>query len=152
VYDEGVKKSFTALAELKPGRYGKNEMLNASFDQLVPPAPPVQDAAACGGHTGRSHRGAGRGRATPPAPAYNPPKPPARATGDTVARWTHAQRSDAGQPRVPGDDADVPGSAGPYANLGLLYRNANQLAEAEASFQKATEHAPGTRPPGPSTA
>jgi Flp pilus assembly protein TadD len=31
---------------------------------------------------------------------------------------------------------------GPYANLGLLYRNANQLAEAETSFQKATEHAP----------
>jgi Flp pilus assembly protein TadD len=35
-----------------------------------------------------------------------------------------------------------PDLPGPYANLGLLYRNANQLAEAEAAFQKATEHAP----------
>ena len=30
---------------------------------------------------------------------------------------------------------------GPYANLGLLYRNANQLAESEAALQKATERA-----------
>jgi len=35
-----------------------------------------------------------------------------------------------------------PDLPGPYANLGLLYRNANQLADAETSFQKATEHAP----------
>ena len=26
VYDEWVKKSFAALAELKPGRYGKTEL------------------------------------------------------------------------------------------------------------------------------
>jgi Flp pilus assembly protein TadD len=31
---------------------------------------------------------------------------------------------------------------GPYANLGILYRNANQLAEAEAALAKATERAP----------
>ena len=40
VYDEGVKKSFAALAELKPGRYGKTEVMSASFDALVPPPPP----------------------------------------------------------------------------------------------------------------
>ncbi len=27
VYDEGVRKSFKALAELKPGRYGKTELV-----------------------------------------------------------------------------------------------------------------------------
>jgi Flp pilus assembly protein TadD len=32
-----------------------------------------------------------------------------------------------------------PELSGPHANLGLLYRNANQLPEAEASFAKATE-------------
>src|SRR5688572_879831 len=42
VYDEGVKKSYAALAELKPGRYGKTETMSASFDALVPPPPPVQ--------------------------------------------------------------------------------------------------------------
>src|SRR5688572_4024719 len=41
VYDDGVKKSFAALAELKPGRYGKTEMMSASLDALVPPAPPA---------------------------------------------------------------------------------------------------------------
>jgi len=35
-----------------------------------------------------------------------------------------------------------PELSGPYANLGLLYRNANQLAEAESALQTATEHAP----------
>jgi hypothetical protein len=35
-----------------------------------------------------------------------------------------------------------PDLSGPYANLGILYRNANQLAEAEAAMAKATERAP----------
>src|SRR6188768_4010766 len=39
VYDDGVKKSYAALAELKPGRYAKTEMMSASFDALVPPPP-----------------------------------------------------------------------------------------------------------------
>ena len=34
-----------------------------------------------------------------------------------------------------------PDLPGPYANLGILYRNANQLAEAEAALAKATERA-----------
>jgi Flp pilus assembly protein TadD len=34
-----------------------------------------------------------------------------------------------------------PDLPGPYANLGLLYRNANQLPEAEAALAKATERA-----------
>ena len=45
VYDDGVKKSFAALAELKPGRYGKTEMMSASLDALVPPAPPAAAGA-----------------------------------------------------------------------------------------------------------
>ncbi len=35
-----------------------------------------------------------------------------------------------------------PELSGPHANLGLLYRNANQLAESEAALAKATERAP----------
>ena len=52
VYDEGVKKSYAALAELKPGRYGKTEIMSASFDALVPPPPPAQATAG----TRRSRR------------------------------------------------------------------------------------------------
>ncbi len=35
-----------------------------------------------------------------------------------------------------------PDLPGPYTNLGILYRNANQLTEAEAAMAKATERAP----------
>ena len=35
-----------------------------------------------------------------------------------------------------------PDLPGPYANLGVLHRNANQLAESEAALAKATERAP----------
>jgi Flp pilus assembly protein TadD len=34
-----------------------------------------------------------------------------------------------------------PDLSGPYANLGVLYRNSNQLAESEAALAKATERA-----------
>ncbi len=44
VYDDGVKKSFTALAELKPARYGKSELMSASVDAPVPVAPPPPPA------------------------------------------------------------------------------------------------------------
>jgi hypothetical protein len=47
VYDEGVKKSYAALAELKPGRYGKTEMMSASFDALVPPPGSREGSRAC---------------------------------------------------------------------------------------------------------
>src|SRR5688572_7914072 len=86
VYDEGVKKSFAALAELKPGRYGKSELMSASFDTLVPalpPPPPVQEApppmAVPADPTAAP--------AAPAAPAYNVPKPPARAASE----FTRAQ-------------------------------------------------------------
>ncbi|HEX6397382.1 MAG TPA: tetratricopeptide repeat protein, partial [Steroidobacteraceae bacterium] len=144
VYDEGVKKSFTALSELKPGRYGKSEMLSASFDQLVPPAPPVQapppmatpaDPTAAPVSTAAN--------TAPAAPSYNIPKPPARATGE-FTRALGLMRSDPTQASLEFQlmTQSYPDLSGPYANLGLLYRNANQLPEAEASFQKATEQAP----------
>jgi len=34
VYDEWVKRSYTALAELKPGRYGKTELTQDVFPKL----------------------------------------------------------------------------------------------------------------------
>jgi tetratricopeptide (TPR) repeat protein len=145
VYDEGVKKSFAALAELKPGRYGKNEMLGASFDQLVPPAPPVQappPPMATPADPTAAPVAADAG-ATPGAPSYNIPKPPARASGE-FTRALGLMRSDPTQASLEFQlmTQTYPDLPGPYANLGLLYRNANQLADAEAAFQKATEHAP----------
>jgi tetratricopeptide (TPR) repeat protein len=142
LYDEGVKKSFTALAELKPGRYGKTESMSASFDALVPPAPPAQappppmavpaDPAA-----------PPAAAAVPAAPTYNIPKPPARANGE-FTRALGLMRSDPTQASLEFQlmSQTYPDLSGPQANLGVLYRNANQLAESEAALKKATELAP----------
>ncbi len=57
VYDDGVKKSYAALAELKPGRYAKTEIMSASFDALVPPPPPAPATPdPADRDTRRSHR------------------------------------------------------------------------------------------------
>ncbi len=140
VYDEGVKKSFTALAELMPARYGKSEILSASVDALVPtppaaalPSPPADPAAA-----------PAPAAAAPAAPAYNIPKPPARAAGEFTRALGLMRGADATQAIL---DMQVltqsyPDLPGPYANLGILYRNTNQLPEAEAALAKATERAP----------
>jgi tetratricopeptide (TPR) repeat protein len=137
VYDEGVKQSFAALAELNPGRFGKTEIIGASFDQLVPPAPPAPEPVA-----------AAADPTTAPAPAPAPaapviPKPPARATSE-FARALTLMRGDPTQAILEFQvlTQSYPDLPGPYANLGILYRNANQLSEAEAALAKAAERAP----------
>jgi tetratricopeptide (TPR) repeat protein len=149
VYDEGVKKSFAALAELKPGRYAKTEMMNVSFDSLVPPAPPVQAPAAASTAGAAAADPAAAPAGTPaampaaPAPNYNIPKPPARASSD-FARALGLMRTDPTQASLEFQlmTQTYPDLSGPYANLGILFRNSNQLADAESWLQKATEHAP----------
>jgi tetratricopeptide (TPR) repeat protein len=143
VYDEGVKKSFAALAELKPGRYGKTEMMSVSVDALVPALPPAVAAPVPADPTAA---------AVPPNPATTPaataptyalPKPSSRANSD-FARTLALMRNDPTQAMLEFQvmTQSYPELPGPHANLGLLHRNANQLAEAEAALAKATELAP----------
>jgi tetratricopeptide (TPR) repeat protein len=144
VYDDGVKKSFAALAELNPGRYGKTEMLNASFDSLVPPAPPLQPpTVAATADSPAEPAAAGAPVAAPAAPNYDIPKPPARASSD-FAHALGLMRTDPTQASLEFQlmTQTYPELSGPYANLGILFRNSNQLADAESWLQKATEHAP----------
>jgi Flp pilus assembly protein TadD len=79
----------------------------------------------------------------PAAPAYTVPKPPARATAD-FTRALGLMRSDPTQASLEFQlmTQSYPDLPAPYANLGVLYRNANQLGDAETSLQKATEKAP----------
>ncbi len=151
VYDEGVKKSFAALAELKPARYGKTEMLSASVDALVPPAPPpppapaVTDPPIAVPADPTSKPAPSAAATTPVAPAgptYDIPSAPGRATSD-FTRALGLMRSDPTQAILEFQlmTQSYPDLPGPYSNLGVLYRNANQLAEAESSLAKATERA-----------
>ena len=143
VYDEGVKKSFVALSELKPGRYGKTESMNASFDALVPPAPPVAAAAPPMVVPADPTAAPAAAAAPPAAPAYDIPKPPARASGE-FTRALGLMRSDPTQASLEFQlmAQTYPELSGPQGNLGVLYRNANQLPESEAALKKATELAP----------
>jgi tetratricopeptide (TPR) repeat protein len=152
VYDEGVKKSFTALAELKPARYGKTEMMSASVDALVPPAPPPPPAPALqdppmatpADPTAAPVGASAPAGAAPAAPAWNIPKPPARANTEFTRALTLMRGADASQAILEMQvlTQSYPDLPAPYANLGLLYRNANQLTESEAALAKATERAP----------
>ena len=148
VYDDGVKKSFGALAELKPGRYGKTEMMGASFDTLVPPLPPPPPAAEAAPPMAvpadpTAKPAAATAAPAPAAPSYTVPKPPARASAD-FTRALGLMRSDPTQASLEFQlmTQSYPDLPAPYANLGLLYRNANQLPDAEKSLQTATEKAP----------
>jgi cellulose synthase operon protein C len=145
VYDEGVKKSYAALAELKPARYGKTELPGTSFDALVPPPPPVQAAPPPMATPADPTAAAvpNSQTAAPVAPAGPViPKAPARANAD-FARALQMMRTDPTQAILEFQvlTQSYPDLPGPYANLGILYRNANQMPEAEAALQKATEHA-----------
>ena len=68
VYDDGVKKSYAALAELKPGRYAKTEIMSASFDALVPPPPPAATPEPVDRDASRPHRETGEFRDRDAAP------------------------------------------------------------------------------------
>jgi tetratricopeptide (TPR) repeat protein len=149
VYDEGVKKSFAALAELKPARYGKTEMLSAGVDTLVPALPPVATpdpalAAPADPTAAPVPNSQTTAASVPAAPTWNVPKPPARATSDFTRALGLMRGSDATQAILEMQvlTQSYPELPGPYTNLGILYRNANQLAEAEAALLKATERAP----------
>ncbi len=146
VYDEGVKKSFAALATLKPGRYGKTEVMATSFDAPVPAAPPppaLPDppiVTPADPTAPPAKNPAAAAAAAPAGPVI--PKAPARAASD-FTRALQLMRTDPTQASLEFQlmTQTYPDLPGPYANLGLLYRNANQLAESEAAFAKATEYA-----------
>jgi cellulose synthase operon protein C len=145
VYDEGVKKSYAALAELKPGRYAKTEIMSASVDALVPPVPaPALPDPPIATPADPTAAPVNTAAAAPAAPAYNIPKPPARANTEFTRALTLMRGADPTQAILEMQvlTQSYPDLPGPYANLGILHRNANQLAESEAALAKATERAP----------
>ena len=80
----------------------------------------------------------------PAAPAFNVPKPPARATTEFTRALALMRGNDPTQAMLEMQvlTQSYPDLSGPHANLGVLHRNANQLAESEAALAKAAERAP----------
>jgi len=146
-YDESVKKSFAALAELKPGRYGKTEMTSEWVETAVPPPAPVQapppmatpaDPAAPAVPNSQTASTAATAVTPPPMPTAS-----ARANTDFARALGLMRGGDATQAILEFQlmTQSYPELPGPYTNLGLLYRKNNQLAESEEALQKATERA-----------
>src|SRR6185369_15224596 len=125
--------------------------IGTSFDAAVPPPPPpppVQDApppmATPADPTAKPVPNSQAGAVTPVAPvpagpassSITIPKAPARANTD-FGRALQLMRSDPTQAILEFQvlTQSYPDLPGPYANLGILYRNANQLTEAEAALQ-----------------
>ncbi len=149
VYDDGVKKSFAALAELKPGRYGKTELASEFVDAPVPPPSPAQapapvvaapaDPTAPPVKSSKKSKDAPAPAAVPAGPVI--PKASARANTEFARALQMMRSGDSTQAilefqLMTQSYPDLPGS---FTNLGLLYRKTNQLAESETALAKATE-------------
>jgi tetratricopeptide (TPR) repeat protein len=125
VYDDSVRRSLQALAELKPARYGKSEEATGLIVVLLAPNPPAPSAPA-----------------TAPAPAPAPVGPPtAAATTD----FHHAiELANSGH----NVDAELefkqfalryPGYPASLIDLAMLQRKDGQLSDSEAALLIATK-------------
>ncbi len=153
IYDDWVRKSFQALAELKPARYGKTELSVGWVASLA--APPVAAGASAQGNgapavalpvsTAPAPAAAAKPPATPPAPAV-PAAPVVVTAVPSAAAVTEFQR--ATDLATAGKDTDAelelkqfelqyPGFAASAIDLGLLERKAGRLADSAAALQSA---------------
>jgi cellulose synthase operon protein C len=124
IYDDSVRASFTALAELKPARYGKTEFTAAWVPTLAAPAGSAGAAAAAPGAAVPSAAvQADFQRATDLASA-------GKDTDATLELMQFQQRH--------------PGFAAQAIDLGLLTRKHGVLADSEESLKRATTIDPGS--------
>jgi Flp pilus assembly protein TadD len=114
-YDEWVKKSYAALAELKPARYARSEL-----DPVSPAAAP--DAAASA---------VAKPAATDPAHA--------EVAGELAAARVslEAGREDEAIELLNGALSRSAGSAEAYNRLGIAYRRRGRMDDARAAYERA---------------
>jgi tetratricopeptide (TPR) repeat protein len=146
--DEWVQKSFAALAQLNPGRYGKVEIGEQVVESIgaAPLAVTVAPGAAAAAGSGAAPRAAG-------APGVTAVSNAAAVEAAPVPERAAQQYAQALQLMKSGRNTDAelefkelivgyPQLAGPQLNLGLLYLRDSRLPEAEATFKAALEHHP----------
>jgi tetratricopeptide (TPR) repeat protein len=117
--DEWVQKSFAALAQLNPGRYGKVEIGEQQVESIGAAAPvPVAAPVA--------------------APV---PERAAQQYAQALQLMKTGRNTDA-ELEFKEMVVEYPQLSGPQLNLGLLYMRDSRLPEAEATFKAALEHEP----------
>src|ERR1700722_11569868 len=110
IYDDSVRASFTALAELKPARYGKTE-LSAGW---VPPLTGPADSAGAA------------------------PNAAALAQFQRATDLANAGKDTDAELELKQFELQYPGFATPAIDLGLLARRQGKLADSDAALQRAT--------------
>jgi tetratricopeptide (TPR) repeat protein len=113
VYDDSVRRSFTALAELKPARYGKTELSAAWVPTLAAPAGSSGSATAA-------------------------PNAAVLAQFQRATDLANAGKDTDAELELKQFELQHPGFATPAIDLGLLARRQDKLAESEAALQRAT--------------
>jgi tetratricopeptide (TPR) repeat protein len=129
-YDEWVQKSFAALAQLNPGRYGKVEIGEQQIESTPGTAIPPGAAGASG---------------SPAAAADATPIPDAAAQqyAQGLQLMKSGRNSDA-ELQFKQLSAGYPQLAGPQLNLGLLYLRDSRLSDAESAFKTVLAHNPAS--------
>jgi Flp pilus assembly protein TadD len=151
IYDESVRKSFTALAELSPARYAKTEQWGELARTLSAPAAPATPppAPAPAAATGKGSASAGPANAAPaaaPAPAVVALPPGASADFSralTAALSGKATDAELGFKQMELQYPQLPEAS---LDLGIVLQGEGKLAEAAEALQRATERAPGSAP------
>jgi Flp pilus assembly protein TadD len=140
-YDEWVQKSFGALAQLNPGRYGKVEIGEQLVESSTGTAATSPTATPTPAATATATAGApgGTGSAAPEAAPI-----PERATQQYAQALQHMKsgRNSDAELELKELVAGYPQLTGPQLNLGLLYLHDSRLPEAEAAFKAALERKP----------
>jgi Flp pilus assembly protein TadD len=141
-YDDSVRKSFAALAQLSPARYGKIELAQVWLAALQVPVPAVsvEDPPAAAAAAASS---SGAHAAVPPqaakAAALSAPSPAALADFQQLTALANAGRDTDAQLELGQFELRYPGYPTPAIDLGLLARRDGQLPQSEAALQRATQ-------------
>jgi tetratricopeptide (TPR) repeat protein len=112
VYDESVRKSFDALAQLKPARYGKIEHSEAWIVTLTAPSAAAPGAAA--------------------------PSSAALADYERAAKLANSGKQTEAELQLQQFELQYPGFAAPAIDLGLLARAQGKLQDSEDALRRAT--------------
>ena len=153
IYDESVRKSFTALAELSPARYAKTEQWGELVRTLsapaAPAAPPPESVPvpAAKPATGKGVASAAPANSTPAA-APTVMALPAGASADFSRALTAALSGKTTDAELGFKQMELQYPQLPEASLdlGIVLQGEGKLAEAADALQRATERAPGSAP------
>jgi Flp pilus assembly protein TadD len=137
-----VRKSFAALAQLSPARYGKIELAQvwlAALQVPVPAASAEDPPAAAVASSSGAHATVPPQAAKAAAPSAPSPSPAALADFQQLTALANAGRDTDAQLELEQFELRYPGYPTAAIDLGLLARRDGQLPQSETALRRATQ-------------